>query len=502
MELRDYQKECIAAIPSSGSHLIQMATGLGKTATFTHIPRRGRVLILAHREELVKQPVKYYDCPVGIEMAGSRSDGEEVVIASVASMVRRLERFGRDEFDMIITDEAHHAAAQSYKKIYGYFRPRLHLGFTATPNRGDNVRLDDVFEDIIFQRDLKWAIKHGYLCDIHCLRVNVGYDISQVARRMGDYAIGELEEAINTDAINDAIAEAYYKHAKGQTLIFATTVKHAQDIAAKIDGAVAVTADTKDRAEIIERFTKRQIPVLVNCMIFTEGTDMPLVETVMIARPTSNSSLYTQMVGRGLRLHPDKDKLTLIDLVGTTGRASLCTAPTLIGLDMDGVPKKYRDEIEGDLFDLPELIEQKSDCIESWIKNVAIVDLWAKEQEYRLHDVNYFKMPNGDLIVSLTHNRKICIPAADELGRTVLGGREMMMQDALDEVYKTLCGEYGDERYIWDMRKAQRWGSAPATENQIKYIRRRMRGKVTEQELAGLTKMQASHILSRVTASA
>lgn len=164
----------------------------------------------------------------------------------------------------------HHAAAQSYKKILSYFKPRLILGFTATPNRGDNVRLDDVFHKIIYQKDLRWAIENKYLTDIHCLRVNIGYDISKVARRMGDFATGELEEVMNTEVLNGAIAEAYKKYAVGQTLIFATSVKHAQDIAKMIPNAVAVTADTKNRQELINKFTNREIPVLVNCMIFTE----------------------------------------------------------------------------------------------------------------------------------------------------------------------------------------------------------------------------------------
>lgn len=125
---------------------------------------------------------------------------------------------------------------------------------------------------------------------------------------MGDFAVGELEEALNTDALNGAIAEAYKKYAKGATLIFATSVKHAQDIAKMIPGAgaVAVTADTKNRQELINKFTNREIPCLVNCMIFTEGTDMPLVETIMIARPTQNSSLYTQMVRERLAIVPRK----------------------------------------------------------------------------------------------------------------------------------------------------------------------------------------------------
>lgn len=272
LKLRNYQEEVLQIIDGiqPGSYLIQMATGLGKTMTFTHIKRKGRVLVLAHREELITQPVKYYDCPVGIEMASQYSNGEEVVIASIMSLTHRLNKFKPNDFDIIIIDEAHHAAAQSYKKIINYFKPRLLLGFTATPNRGDKVRLDDVFQKIIFQRDLKWAIQNKYLTDINCLRVNIGYDISKVARRMGDFAVGELEEVMNTEILNGAIAEAYQKYAKGATLIFATSVEHAQNIAKLIPGAVAVTADTKNRAELIQKFTNREIPVLVNCMIFTE----------------------------------------------------------------------------------------------------------------------------------------------------------------------------------------------------------------------------------------
>lgn len=137
IKLRNYQQEVLNIIDNlePGAYLIQMATGLGKTATFTNIKRKGRVLVLAHREELINQPVKYYDCPVGIEMANRHSNGEEVVIASVMTLIHRLEKFNPYEFDMIIIDEAHHAAATSYKKIINYFKPRLMLGFTATPNR-------------------------------------------------------------------------------------------------------------------------------------------------------------------------------------------------------------------------------------------------------------------------------------------------------------------------------------------------------------------------------
>lgn len=494
MQLRDYQKECIEKIQSMppGSYLVQMPTGAGKTATFTHIPRQGRVLVLAHREELVRQPARYYHCPVGFEIAAERSHGEEVVIASVQSLVRRLEQFHPDAFDLIITDECHHSAAATYRKIYDHFRPRKHIGFTATPNRGDRARLDGVYSKIIFQRDLRWAIENGFLCDIHCLRVNIGYDLSKVHTRHGDYAPGELEEAMEGTA--DAIAESYRKLATGATLIFAVSVHQAEEIARRIPGAVVVTGKTKDRADIIRRFTAREIPCLVNVMVFTEGTDMPLVETVIIARPTQSDSLYSQMVGRGLRLHPDKEKLTLIDCVGITGKANLCTAPSLLGIDLSGLPANKTEGIQGPLFELPIRAAAASDCPESWIRNVEIVDLWAREMCYNLHGVNYFKMPDGELVVSLPEGKRMRIPCPDALGMVEIRGERIPYQEALDRVYAALCGRYEDCRYLWDLGLVKKWGGKPATEKQLSIIQRKYKDFDTE----GLTKAQASQILNRM----
>ncbi len=220
---------------------------------------------------------------------------------------------------------------------------------------------------------------------------------------------------------------------------------------------------------------------------------MPLVETVMIARPTSNSSLYTQMVGRGLRLYLGKDKLTLIDLVGTTGRANLCTAPTLLGIDMENVPKSKQDEIQGDLFDLPEFIKQIADTPESWIKNIEIVNLWAKGQAYNTHNVNWFKMPNGDLVLTLK-NKKLVIPAQDELGETKLYGKKMKIQEALDLAYKYICENYADEKYIWDIKQIKKWGKAKASEKQKTIIKRMCKGLDVDE----LTKSEASQILNRL----
>ena len=493
IQLRDYQRECIDIISAKpdGRYLVQMATGLGKTVTFANIPRSGRMLILSHREELVRQPLKYFQCSTGVEMAAESSHGEEVVSASVQSIARRLQRFSPDDFETIIVDEAHHAAANTYKRILGHFAPKKVLGFTATPNRADKARLNDVFDEIIFKRDLRWGIEHGYLCDIHCLRVDIGYDLSAVHTHMGDYAPGELAEAM--DGTADAIAEAYRDYAKGATLIFAVNVDQAHKIARRIDGAVVVTGETKHRSDIIAAFTRREIPCIVNCMVFTEGTDMPLVETVIIARPTQSDSLYTQMVGRGLRLHPDKEKLTLIDCVGVTGKASLCTAPSLLGIDLENVPKEKRAEIEGDLFELSQKVDIASDCPESWIKNIHYVDLWAQGQKYDLHDVNYFRQPDGSMTLSLP-NRTLKISPMDELGKATFDGSYMDMQDIFDGIYEWLCEYCSDSRAIWDLNAVRKWGRYPASEAQVKLIQRKCKGF----DASKLNKMEASQILNRV----
>lgn len=273
INLRNYQQECIDILDSKGEgrYLVQMATGLGKTVTFANLKRKGRMLILSHREELVRQPLKYFECSTGIEMAALRSDGEEVVSASVQSIVHRLDRFEPDEFDVIIVDEAHHSAASTYRKVLKHFTPRQMIGFTATPNRADKARLNDIFDEIVFKRDLKWGIKNGYLCDIDCKRVNIGYDLTAVHTRGGDYAPGELSDAMS--GTEDAVAEAYNTMANGATLIFAASISHAEAIAERIPESVVITGKTKNRQQIIQQFTERKIPCLINCMVFMEGTD-------------------------------------------------------------------------------------------------------------------------------------------------------------------------------------------------------------------------------------
>ena len=616
LELRPYQQEALDSIPESGAYVICLFTGAGKTVIMSQIPRRGRMLILSHRDELVHQPEKYFDCSFGVEQASETSHGEEVVSASVQSLVRRLDKFKPDDFDVLVTDECfpagtkvngvpieeirvgnyvtaynhelqrlesrqvlrvikrpapekmlkigkhfvctknhpiydveahdyvkaedlpqflltnrnvvtragsieevdawhycpdgfvynleieglnnyfangilvhncHHSTAASYRKIYDYFKPRLHLGFTATPNRNDGVGLSAIYQDIIFERDLRWGIENKYLSPLKCLRVEIGYDLRGIATRLGDFANDQLEMAINIEGANKAVAEAYKKFAKPPCLIFCASVAHAEALAKEIPGAVAVKGG-EDRSEIVKAFSNGEIPCLTNCMIFTEGTDLPNINTIIMARPTKNISLYTQAIGRCLRLYPGKSNALVIDCVGAGDNVDICTAPSLIGLDIKEVPPSKRKKLQGDLFALPELALEYMDNPESWIQNAHYVELWAKEQSYNLHNINFFRMPDGSMSVL-----DIYIPPADSFGRVRWKGTLTPMQWVIDEVYETLRRDYSDKLRFWDLDYVKAWGDGPATEKQLEIIRR----IAPLFNYKGLTKFEASQILAR-----
>ena len=517
LPLRPYQQECLDAIEAHGPGrwLCQLATGLGKTVIFASIPRHGSTLILSHRQELVMQPIRYFDCPTAVEMGKSRASSlgrpaAPVTSASIQTMARRLDCYDPDAFRTIIVDEAHHAASPTYRKVLDYFRPSRLLGFTATPNRADGLGLEAVFDEIIFKKDLRWGIENGWLSRIWCKRVNIGYDLSHVSVRMGDYAPGELERAVNVDSCNAAIAEIVSTMAEPPVLIFAVDVAHAEAIAARIPGAKALSAKSQDRAQVVEDYKSGKVPVLVNCALFTEGTDLPGTKTVIIARPTKSNALYTQMVGRGTRLAKGKEHCLLIDCVGVSNQP-LCTAPTLLGLDLDGVPHRYQQDIEGDLLDdIPAVIEQKADTPESWINNVKNVDLWAKAQGYILHDVNYQKRPDGSLFLRLPVEGmrrpvSLCITAPDLTGKAIFstsGGfaEELPAQDCYDLAYDCLRTKFLDKRPLWNLSSAKRWGSQPAGEKQLDYIKRlsARRHIDVSNVLAGLTKLQATSLIEHL----
>lgn len=477
MELRQYQREAIEALPESGAFLIHLATGLGKTVTMSRIPRRGRLLILSHREELVNQPRKYFDCSYGVVMSGKNESGAEVVSASVQTMAKRLNEYAPDAFDLIVVDEAHHAASKTYRAILGHFKPRLLVGITATPNRTDRGRLDDIFERIVYSRNLRWGISEGYLSPIDCRRVKMSFDLSRCKIKGGDYDL-----STELDGTAEEVAEAYKAHGVGATLIFASSVQHAENISRLIDRSMVITGETRNRSEIIERFCRREVKCLINCMVFTEGTDIPLIETVIIARPTRNEGLYAQMVGRGLRLSEGKQFLRLIDCVGVSDMP-LCTAPSLYGYDLEAIPLSKRAQLEGDLDDLADLIPKLSDNVEGWLLNDKQIDVWSKRMGYNTHDINFTRRPDGSLLIM-----DLVIPPEDSLG--MVFGKPM--QEVLDAVLVSLRRDHADKMPLWRRSSRKRWGREAATPAQTRIIK----GRTGYAE--PLTKGQASIILSHL----
>ncbi|NCC41475.1 MAG: DEAD/DEAH box helicase [Gammaproteobacteria bacterium] len=496
MKLRKYQEDCLKAIPESGRVAICMATGLGKTVTFSQIPRKGRMLIIAHREELLEQPRKYFNCSYGIEKGSLKSQGEDVIAASIQTLVRRLDKFKTDDFDVIVVDEFHHAAAQTYKKTLEYFKPRLLVGVSATPKRSDGNKLDDIFDEIIYEKDLLSGISDGYLSNISCLSIDVGFNLTQVKTKMGDLDSAQLDKEMIGLKIVEAVAETYKKYAIGQTVIFGCSIKHCELISERIPGSVIITGKTKDRGKILKDFENKKIKCIVNCMVLTEGTDLPCIETIIIARPTKSQSLYIQCVGRGCRKYENKEKLLLIDCVGVTGKHELCCAATLVGCDVSGVNNKT--DIEGDIFELPEKITMLSDVPASWVRNVKIVELFAKQNNYSIHNVNYFKMPNGALICQLPEKQWYKIDVIDKTGWTYISSYnrspiKKKAQDAFDLIYKTLLSEQTENKHIWDLSIAKKWGKYPASDKQKTLIKRRC-----DIDVEFLTKLEASHILNRL----
>lgn len=248
-KLRPYQKDCVRIVNdiTQGRHMVYVATGLGKTVIASRFKCDGRILFLSHRDELVRQPEKYFKDvgkTFGIEKAEEHSHGEQVVSASVQSICKdeRLHCFKPDDFELIIVDEAHHAAVPTYRKILNYFSgAKKVIGLTATVQRGDKVRLDDVFDDIVFARDIKWGIKNRWLAPIHAVRATASYSLKNVKKSKDDFNLRDLERELQQEESVMDTAKAYVEncHEKGkQTLLYCLNITICKMVMAAIKGMI------------------------------------------------------------------------------------------------------------------------------------------------------------------------------------------------------------------------------------------------------------------------
>jgi ATP-dependent helicase IRC3 len=335
-----------------------------------------QTLILVHRRELVEQAarhcvVAYPSKTVEIEMGNTTASGfADITIASVQSITSgdRMLKFKAERFKLVLVDEAHHIVAAGYMKTLGHFglleptatSPAL-VGVSATMSRFDGLRLGAAIDHIVYHKDYVDMIGEKWLADVLFTTVKSNADISKVKKSsFGEFMTGELSKAVNTEQTNEITVRAWLSRAKGRksTIVFCVDLNHVAGLTEMfrkygID-ARSVTSNThqKIRGDRLEAFKAHEFPVLINCGVFTEGTDIPNIDCVLLARPTRSRNLLVQMIGRGMRLYPGKENCHVIDMVASL-ESGIVTVPTLFGLDPFEVVK------EADVNKLKQLRQQR-----------------------------------------------------------------------------------------------------------------------------------------------
>lgn len=300
------------------------ATGAGKTSICSEIvdtfyTRGMRVLWLAHREELITQAQqRIYDFTgyLGeIDKAEKVADiSASIILASVQTLrAKRLERYPKDHFDLIIYDECHHIVSDGSKKIIDYFDSKL-LGVTATPDRADEKSLGDIFDSVAYQYSLIDAIKGGYLANVKGFQIkDFEIDLSELRKATGgDYSDSDLENVIlkYVNPIADGICNPTIKDLK--SICFTPTVKSAAILCNVLNERgvkaryISGETDSRERQRTLLDYKNNEFTHLLNCAVLTEGFDEPSIQNVIMTRPTLSRGFYSQCIGRGTRKHHSK----------------------------------------------------------------------------------------------------------------------------------------------------------------------------------------------------
>ena len=375
IRLREYQEECIQSVLSylDQGHKrlgISLATGSGKTVIFTQLIDRVKptedhakqTLILAHRRELVEQAAShceraYPSKSIDIEMGDVKASGAaDITVASIRSLASwdRLHKYDPKRFKLVLVDEAHHIVAPGHLDVLEHFGlypakeegsaketgPAM-VGVSATFSRFDGQRLGAAIDHIVYHKDYVDMIGDKWLADVMFTTVKSKANLSGVkTSKDGDFQTGQLSRAVNNDETNEITVKSWMSEASDRksTLVFCVDLAHVSTLTATfrkhgID-ARYITGSTKKklRGDRLDAFKRGDFPVLLNCAVFTEGTDIPNVDCVLLARPTKSRNLLVQMIGRGMRLHPGKANCHVIDMVASL-ETGIVTVPTLFGLD-------------------------------------------------------------------------------------------------------------------------------------------------------------------------
>ena len=415
MELRPYQREAENAVLDQWASgvsrtLLVLPTGCGKTIVFCTlakelVSRGDRVLIMAHRGELLEQAADKLRKSTGLQCAVEKAEETcmgswfRVVVGSVQTLMRekRLEQFPEDYFDAIIVDEAHHCLSDGYQRVLQHFSDAKVLGVTATPDRGDMRNLGQYFESLAYEYSLPRAIREGYLSPIKALTIPLQLDLSGVGVQSGDFKPGDLGTAL--DPYLESIAEEMVIHCHDRkTVVFLPLVSTSQKFRDILNRhgfqAAEVNGTSDDRAQVLADFDAGRYNVLCNSMLLTEGWDCPSVDCVVVLRPTKVRSLYCQMVGRGTRLAEGKDSLLLLDFLWHTERHELCHPAHLI-CESPEVAKQLTQDVEesGCPVDLVEAEQKASEEVVSQREEALAKKLEEmKRRKRKLVDPLQFEM--------------------------------------------------------------------------------------------------------------
>jgi superfamily II DNA or RNA helicase len=467
-----------------------------------------RALVLAHREELLTQARDKiaFAAPslhVEIEQAASFAsrthptsslfaDGARSVVVGSMQTLRgkRLKEWPADAFRIVILDEAHHATAGAYVDILTHFGcldglTRL-VGVTATPKRTDGIGLGAIFQEIAVEFGIRDMIRSGYLVPIRAWQVQTNIDLRSVRTTAGDYAVGELEQAVNTEKRNFEIVSAYEQYASDmQTVVFCAGVQHSHNVA-QVFSQRGIPAEPvwgemgrEARADALDRYHRGETRVLTNYGILTEGWDAPQTQCIILARPTKSELLYTQMLGRALRLHPGKDHMVAIDVADVTGGKSLVSVAMLSGL-----PPKFNPK-GGDVHEMDrESLEKVLAKVKSGM-SVAEIDLFAMiARDETLSDftgLTWLSVGEDRWSIRADKDKTYDIHV-DALGRYVLThieskvvlGVSKSKKKAFAFADRFIAKHHHEKLYTIDA--SARWRSAPASEKQIDLIAKLSRG--------------------------
>ncbi|KAF4605167.1 hypothetical protein EYR40_003950 [Pleurotus pulmonarius] len=387
VSLRPYQEHCldacVRALKSGSSRIgISLPTGSGKTTVFLsllsripspeNVPGATKALVIVNSIELAQQAANqarllFPDWSVEIEQGTKHhaSGLADITVGTYQTLLQspRIAKFDPNTLKAIIIDEAHHAAAPSYRRLLSRFDANIEspdpdflppslkhtipiIGFSATFSRHDGLALGSVFEQIVYHRDFLEMIKEQWLCDVRFTTVRAQLNLKDVTinTRTGDFNPTSLAHVINTDTINRLVVQSWIDRAgsRKSTLVFCVSLEHVRALTQTfrnygVDARyVYAKTPTNERKQLVDGFKCGEFPVLINCAVLTEGADIPNIDCVLIARPTRSQNIFAQMIGRGMRLSPNTGKTDcrIIDFVDSTSRVSgVVAVPTLFGLD-------------------------------------------------------------------------------------------------------------------------------------------------------------------------